>query len=305
VKRILVIRLSAFGDFVQSFGPFAAIRAHHPDADISLLTTAPFADLATEAPWFNRVLIDSRPPWWNFPAVVALASKLRGFDFVYDLQTSARSARYFVLAGRPPWSGISPGCSHPHANPGRDAMHTRERQREQLAMAAIGDFPAPAMDWLTGHGRNFDLPTPYALLAPGAAPGRPRKRWPAENYGELAASLAGRTITPVILGTDAEAPLATRIRSACPSAIDLTGATNFADIAALASRAAFAVGNDTGPMHLIAATGCHCAVLFSADSDPTLTAPRGPNGEWPTVLREPVLADLSVPRVAAILPIGP
>ena len=25
--RVLVIRLGAFGDFVQSFGPFAAIRA--------------------------------------------------------------------------------------------------------------------------------------------------------------------------------------------------------------------------------------------------------------------------------------
>ena len=30
MNRILVIRLGALGDFVQSFGPFAAIRAHHP-----------------------------------------------------------------------------------------------------------------------------------------------------------------------------------------------------------------------------------------------------------------------------------
>ncbi len=34
--RVLVIRLGAFGDFVQSFGPFAAIRAHHPADEITL-----------------------------------------------------------------------------------------------------------------------------------------------------------------------------------------------------------------------------------------------------------------------------
>ena len=66
-----------------------------------------------------------------------------------------------------------------------------------------------------------------------------------------------------------------------------------------AARAELAVGNDTGPMHIAAAVGCRCVVLFSADSEPALTAPRGPGGSWPVVLRAPVLADLSVARVAA------
>jgi hypothetical protein len=40
--RILVIKLSALGDFIQATGPMKAIRTHHPDARITLLTTAPF-----------------------------------------------------------------------------------------------------------------------------------------------------------------------------------------------------------------------------------------------------------------------
>ena len=44
--RILIIKLGALGDFAQAFGPFAAIRAHHPAAEITLLTTPPFAPLA-------------------------------------------------------------------------------------------------------------------------------------------------------------------------------------------------------------------------------------------------------------------
>jgi len=295
-SRILVIRLGALGDFVLSFAAFAAIRAHHPEARITLLTTAPFADLARRAPWFDRVETDARPDWWNLSGLVRLRRQLRGFDLVYDLQTSVRSCRYFRLAGRPPWSGIARGCSLPHANSRRDFMHTLERQREQLAMAGIAGFPAPDLSWLAG--RSFDLPTPYALLVPGAAPHRPAKRWPAPRYAELARLLAERGLAPVVLGTGAEGALA----AAIPGAIDLTGRTAIADLATLARGASLAVGNDTGPMHLIAAIGCPSVVLFSADSDPALTAPRGPGGGWPTVLRVPDLADLPVARVAAALP---
>jgi ADP-heptose:LPS heptosyltransferase len=296
VNRILVIRLGALGDFVLSFGPFAAIRAHHATAEIALLTTAPFTEVAARAPWFDRVLVDARPAWWDFGGLARLARGLRGFDVVYDLQTSARSSRYFRLAGRPRWSGIAPGCALPHANPRRDFMHTLERQEEQLRMAGIDRFPPPDLDWLAGDA--FDLPRPCGLLVPGAATHRPEKRWPAARFAELAEYLRARGIAPVVLGSAAEAPLA----AAIPAAIDLTGRTTLADLATLARGAALAVGNDTGPMHLLAAIGCPSVVLFSAASDPALTAPRGPGGAWATVLREPDLADLTVARVAAALP---
>src|SRR5579863_8145465 len=53
-RRILVIRLSAFGDFIQSLGPFAAIRRHHAGDRISLLTTRPFAGFAAELGLFDE-----------------------------------------------------------------------------------------------------------------------------------------------------------------------------------------------------------------------------------------------------------
>jgi ADP-heptose:LPS heptosyltransferase len=146
---------------------------------------------------------------------------------------------------------------------------------------------------------GHDEARPYAHLIPGAAPHRPEKRWPAEHFGELANHLTNQDITPVIVGTAAEKPLASAILAACPSAIDLSGQTTLPNLAALAAGAAMAVGNDTGPMHLAAAVGCPGVVLFGPDSDPALTAPPGM-----TVLRAPVLADLSIDRVAAALPRG-
>ncbi|QXM24391.1 glycosyltransferase family 9 protein [Elioraea tepida] len=307
MSRILVIKHGALGDLVQAFGPFAAIRAHHPSATITLLTTPPFAPLMAKAPWFDRIEVDHRPPSWNLFAWRRLGRRLAaaGYRRVYDLQTSDRSARIFLAmrlyGARPEWSGIAPAASHPHDNPNRTAMHTLDRQREQLEMAGITDFPPPELGWLVGDAGRFGLPRPFALLVPGASPHRPGKRWPADGYGALAAHLVRVGLTPVILGTAAEAEIAASIRRLCRHAIDLTGRTGLDDIAALAAAATLAVGNDTGPMHLIAVMGTPSLVLFSADSDPALCAPRGPR-DTVRILRVPDLRTLAPETVIASLP---
>ncbi|MFO1189568.1 MAG: glycosyltransferase family 9 protein [Alphaproteobacteria bacterium] len=281
-QRILVIRLGALGDFILSMGAFAAIRGAHIGARIVLLTTRPYADLAKASPYFDEIWIDDRPRPWQLGKWLELRARLKsaGFDRVYDLQTSDRSGFYFRLLGpgpRPAWSGIAPGCSHPHANPCRDFMHTLDRQAEQLRMAGIGAVPAPDLGWLTADLSRFRLPPRYFLLVPGGAPHRPAKRWPPARFAELARAVAARGRAPVVIGAAAERELGAAIAAAEPAVRDLTGATGLADVAALARGADGALGNDTGPMHLIAAVGTPVLVLFSRESDPDLCAPRGPN----------------------------
>jgi ADP-heptose:LPS heptosyltransferase len=105
----------------------------------------------------------------------------------------------------------------------------------------------------------------------------------------------------VVLGGAAETPLGAVIAERCPTARDLTGQTSFGEIVGLGKVALRAVGNDTGPMHLLAAAGAPVTVLYSAESDPALTAPRGANV---TILRRPDLAALEVADVAATLAFG-
>ncbi|MGQ0662694.1 MAG: glycosyltransferase family 9 protein [Pseudomonadota bacterium] len=302
MTRILVIKLGALGDVIQALGPMAAIRRHHAGARIVALTTQPFAPLFAACPYVDEVWVDTRPAWWRLGAVLDLRRRLDAgrFERVYDLQTSGRTGFYFRLfpRPRPQWSGIARGCSHPHANPLRDRMHTLERQAEQLAAAGIAAVPAPDLDWLDADTARYGLEPPFAIIVPGGAAGRPDKRWPLAGYVALATSLAGRGLEPVVLGTARERPLAAAIRAACPSARDLVGDTTPAEIAALARLAAGALGNDTGPMHLIAGVGAPSVVLFSAASDPTLCAPRGPRV---TVLRRARLEDLGWEEVAAAL----
>lgn len=297
-SSILVLKLGALGNVVQSFGPFEAIRRHHPDARIVLLTTAPYAAWMSAAPWFDDVWIDDRPAWWDLRGCLALRRRLIGgrFDRVYDLQTSSRSSRYFQLLprqARPEWSGIARGCSHPDRDPARNRLHDFERQAGQLRQAGIACVPPPDLGWCAGDVARFGLPERIALLVPGSSAHRPAKRWPASRYAVLARSLAEAGIAPVVLGAAAEAPLAAEIARTAP-VLDLAGRTGFGDLASLARAARVAIGNDTGPMHLIAAAGCPSVVLFSADSDPALCAPRGPSV---TILRRPSLDSLDAAAV--------
>lgn len=297
MPNILVLKLGALGDFVHAFHAFAAIRRHHPGDRVTLLTTAPFAGLAEASPWFDAVAVDERAPWLNLAALRRSLRPIRGADFVYDLQTSSRSNRYHWLAGRPAWSGIAAGCSHPHANKQRDFMHTVERQREQLQHAGLTVSPPPERAWLAALGGQHGVQAPYALLMPGGAGLGSVKRWPAARYAAVAAHLAGQGITPVIIGGAAERGLADAILSIAPAALDLTTRTTIPDIAALAQGAALTVGNDTGPVHLAASMGAPTIQLFSNAGVPAQAAARGPAGEWATVLKRDSLDDLPVSAV--------
>ena len=296
-RRILVIKLGAFGDFLLALAPMQALRAHNPAARLTLLTTPPYAKLAQASGLFQDILIDRRPGWSNLGGFIDLRRRLRAEapDFVVDLQTSDRSSfyRHLFWPDNPNWSGIAKGCSHPHANPNRDHLHTLERQAEQLRMAGLPDGPLalPDLSFLDGDITGLGVPERFALLVPGGAPSRPEKRWPAARYGAYAAALIRRGLRPVILGTADEAEAAATILAAAPESLSLLGRTDFGQIAALARRADHALGNDTGPMHLIALAGCPSTVLFSHASDPALC---GPRGRQVTILRATDLGALEV-----------
>lgn len=293
--RILILKLGALGDFVQALGPMAAIKAHHPNAHLVLLTSAPFVAFGEACKLFDEVWVDEfRPKIWQVNRIFTLRKLLISgrFDRVYDLQTSDRSSFYHKILGpgkRPEWSGIAKGCSHPHDNLQRNIMHTHDRQKEQLAMAGIDHVPAPDLSWANSDISHFGLQPPYALLVPGGALHRPAKRWGAKGYTQLANHFLAQGLTPVLLGAGAELGILQVIEHEAPGTLNLGGKTDFIDLATLARGAKVAVGNDTGPMHLISAAHCPSVVLYSHDSNPELCAQRGNAVE---ILRKPTLETL-------------
>ena len=119
-EKILVIKLGALGDFIQALGPMKAIRNQHPEADITLLTTKPFVKFAEQSNYFNSIIIDERPKFYQIQKWNWLRNKFNKEKFtrVYDLQNNDRTGFYFNLfSPKPEWVGIAKGASHRNISP--------------------------------------------------------------------------------------------------------------------------------------------------------------------------------------------
>lgn len=309
--KILVVQAGNIAEFVLSLAAMRRIRAAHSRARITLLTIPAFEALAKTSPYVNEVDTDGAP---NGPAEwLALRKKIKAAKYarIYDLQGNAASNTLFQMLRPfpPPWSGPAKGAKFRHRNPAREKMHILERHAEQLQVAGIwpdaptnpGDAPAPDLSWILRRAPEVrpaagaQAPRPFVLLVPGGNEKAPEKRWPIEAFSDLAGRLFAAGYDIVIIGGPQESALARTIQKTVGRARDLTGRTDFAQIALLGARAALAVGNDTGPLHLIAAAGAPTVALFSGGSDASLTGPRG----HVAVLHAPTLAQMSVDTVAS------
>ncbi len=124
----------------------------------------------------------------------------------------------------------------------------------------------------------LDLPDgPLVALMPGAEYG-PAKQWPAAYFGELAAALKMRGLSSCIIGSAKEQALGDEIvKAADGAAINLCGRTSLVDVIDLVSLCEVVVTNDSGPMHIAAATGAAVVAIYGSstpDHTPPLTSRR-------------------------------
>jgi ADP-heptose:LPS heptosyltransferase len=309
IQRVLVIKLGGVGEMVLAFPAFERIRQAHPKAKITLLTTQPFAALAKSSPFFDAIDADGAakdPASW---AALILRLRRGRFDRVYDLQNDGATSLIFqgMRPLGPEWSGTALGASLPHRERHRNRMHQLERQASQLQDAGIWpDAPTkplsaapPDISWILARGaqpRSMSVAgghRPLVILAPASETNRAELRWPIELFGEFARRMQDAGYDIVVIGALNQSNLAHAIQRKAPRARDLTGRTDLVQIASLGARAALAVGNDLGPLHLIAAAGAPTIALFNSEPDPFVIAPRG----HVTVLHAPDLKTLSVDTV--------
>jgi len=299
VKNILVIKLGALGDIFASTSAFEAIRNHHKGDHLTFLTTKLYINMANELGCFDEIWLDKRPSFTQFKELWNLRTLLRSktFDRVYDLQMVDRTNFYYHLMGRPEWVGTARGASHRYQLPSTPTYH-QDRLKGLLTIAGINTLPPLDLTRLAKNIQDFPVRKPYVLFAPGASKAhRHTKCWPLERYGEIAQSLAKEGLTPVIVGgPDEDNSILTK---QCPQAIDLTGKTQLMDILTLATHAAFAIGNDTGPMHIAATCRCPVLVLFFGAHDPKAV---GPRGEFYRHIKETDKMDLKTSTVMQYLP---
>lgn len=267
MQQILVIKLGALGDVVMATPLLDAILDHHASDQVTLLTSPAFAPIF--APWPRlAVATRERRGVRNMLALLRWLRRTR-FDRIYDLQGNDRTGWLCRLSGSAVRIGNHPGPRYTHhpADAWHGQCHIFERMCAVLASAGVVVtartplLPASAQEiaavdaWLAAQAGDA---RPLALLHAGASPKRPEKRWP--YFGTLARRLREAGYRVVWLGSTADAWLNEGYRAA--DDLDASGLFDILALAELGRRAAFAVTNDSGPMHVLAASGIPVFGLF-------------------------------------------
>ncbi len=285
MKKILIIKHGSLGDVILSMYAIFSIKKHYEKSKITILTESKYHDLFKFVPFVDKIKFDNRPKIFNLISLVKLCVWFhkQNFDWVFDLQTSKRTNIYFFIFSLFTdfkWNGIAKNCSHPHLGSKRTRLHTLKRQKEQLKFAGIKSQTNVNWRFLKSDIRKFFLKDNLFLLVIGGSIHRPEKRWSIENYIELIKYLNQKKIYPIIIGGNLEKHFLLNKNFFKVKFKNLVGKTSYLDLAEIARKSKWIVGNDTGPMHLLvqcSKVNAKKIVLFGSHSNPKLCAPIGKN----------------------------
>lgn len=118
---------------------------------------------------------------------------------------------------------------------------------------------------------GLDMQLPAVAFMPGAEYG-PAKRWPLDYFAALARQLIAAGHQVWVIGSAKEQADGDVIVAAAPGTHNLCGRTQLEDVVDLLSLARVAVSNDSGLMHVAAATGVPLVALYGSSS-PVYTPP--------------------------------
>ncbi len=270
--RILIVRFSSIGDLLLATPLLRALRARHPDAEMTFVTREDMADTLRHNPRISELIA-----WPRQGAMTDLARMLRQRRWTHrlDLHGSLRSIALRALVGGR-WTGYAKHrwqralLIASRRRVGRPLQHVADRYfaaARDLDVEPDGGGPeffisdsarAAANDVLTRHHLGVDRP--LIALAPGAA--HFTKRWPGHHWIALVERLrAGHDI--VVVGGPAERVTAAALVAAAPQrSISVAGDVSLDGTAALIARARQVVVGDTGVLHLATAVGTPVVGLY-------------------------------------------
>lgn len=268
--RILFVSANRIGDAVITCGILDHLIRRHPDARFTIACGPAAAGVYARMPNLERTIIFDKKKndshWLKLWRQVAFTL----WDLVIDVRGSALA--YLIPARRRVVRRPRPG-----------------RMFEQhAAMLDIAPAPLPIV-WTTAEDQALAaslLPQGRAVIGFGATANWAPKVWAADRFAALfrrlqAGPLPG-AIPAVFAGPGpAERAMASPLLAALPEAIDLVGRLTIPQAAACIQHCTLYVGNDSGLMHLAAASGTPTIGLCGTTLDRAEEmAPAGLHAAW-------------------------
>jgi heptosyltransferase-2 len=288
-NAVLIVPYQWIGDFVRCHSVVKVLKSLDNTAPIDILTSVNNAPLLDYMPGVRKGIVWDLPRRRiAFPQHCALARRLRDEAYARALvmPRTWKAALAPFLAGIPQRSGFVGEWRFGILNDLRRGEKQLPRMIDQCAALALppdaklpAEWPMPELR-VPGHEISewrvkMNLPEDghrVVALAPGAV--GPSKRWTASGFIQLTKDLAADNIDVWIVGGPGEKEVAQEICAVSPNARDLTGTDLRNAILALAA-ANVAVSNDSGLLHVAAATGTPSIGIFGPTS-PWHWAPLNP-----------------------------
>ena len=275
MTRILAVRLDSDGDVLLTGPALRALAFGAARLDLLVspageqaarLLPGPHEVIVFDAPWSGY-----RPPRLDPAAFTDLVARLRrvAYDRAVVFTSFHQSPLPMALIAK--LAGIPYVAATSEDYPGSllDLRHRRVARHEveaALELARATGARLPADD----DGRLAVLPSstdvsgvvssgPLVVVHPGASV--PSRALRADHARRIVSALLGGGWDVAVTGAPAERDLVRQ--AAAPGAVDLTGRTSLAELAAVLRRAACLVAGNTGPAHLAAAVGTPVVSMFS------------------------------------------
>ncbi len=282
--RILIVKLSSLGDILHVLPTAHALR-EQTGATLDWVVHPEFAPLVRTFADVDEVLTFPRHHIARDFRASVRALRAREYDMAIDLHGLFKSGLVTRLARAKRRIGPSYSREFSWLFYGeRAGRMNRARHAADQAMDVLDHLhlkrPAPdAAASSVFRPVEASLPpgSPHVAFAPVSR--WKTKDWPAEHYARLARLLWAdhQDISILVFGGKADADVGDAIAAAAPEGAvhNLCGKTTIAESIALLGKCDLLVANDTGPVHMAAAVGTHCLVLFGP-TRPDWTGPYGP-----------------------------
>jgi lipopolysaccharide heptosyltransferase I len=294
-RRVCLIKPSSLGDVVHALPVLSALRDRWPEAHLAWVVNRGLRSLLDGHPLLDEVIPFDRSRVGLTPSgLVSLGRFLRQlhhrrFDLVIDLQGLLRSGIMTASTGAPVRVGLENAregsryfYTHRIDSPGPETHAVDRLLNVARAFGANGTEPrfevatgTEDRDWAAMATRC--LPRPIVAINVGAR--WLTKRWPPSQFAIVARrAVVERGASLVLVGAPEDRPLVDELKSGLEpvQALDLCGRTTLPQLTALASEVDVFLSNDTGPLHLAAATGVKTVGVYTCTS-PARTGPYGPN----------------------------
>ena len=245
-KNILIIKHGSLGDIISATSVIKSIKDRYTDSNIVILTATKYRGFIMQSKLASEILIDDRRG--IFLSLKLLFSILsRKYDLIVDLQNSSRTLCYGLFY--------------------------------QINLLGCEPSDKPYVSWLKLSNLSLDKieNKKFFLISPGCSTKHVQKKWPEKNYIDVCKFLLTLNVIPVLIGTNEDKKIIELISNEDDKILNLCDKSPLDVVYTLAIKAEGALSNDSGPAHLIAASGCNIHIILSSFSNPKTVIPQSEN----------------------------